>query len=251
MPLAWPWQRAAVTRKFLASLPGEARSAEDDRGSVDPTSSPASETPSCSRLSDSRARLEGLKNRRPERLSPRLPPLAGWLPRLPRTRPASSPSSDLEAWGASSERCLELALENLAARSKDRLVEVAEGFYHSPWQDCYDPARILLRDILGPLDIKGDPVAFAPNWNHLLVTGSEDLEGLAGGLIFAMKVLAEETRPMTALPLVRRGGEWVDLDLPKGHVVEPLLRKARVLELSSVYRRPGSPHREAPREGRH
>jgi hypothetical protein len=27
----------------------------------------------------------------------------------------------------------------------------------------------------------------------------------------------------------------VDLDLPKGHLVEPLLRKARVLELNQIY----------------
>jgi hypothetical protein len=40
---------------------------------------------------------------------------------------------------------------------------------------------------------------------------------------------------MTALPLVRRGGQWVDFELPKGHVVEPLLRMARVLELNRVY----------------
>ena len=50
-----------------------------------------------------------------------------------------------------------------------------------------------------------------------------------------MKILEEEPRPMSALPLVRRGGEWVDFDLPKGHLLEPLLRKARVLELNQIY----------------
>jgi hypothetical protein len=40
---------------------------------------------------------------------------------------------------------------------------------------------------------------------------------------------------MSALPLVKRGGEWVELDLPNGHPAEPVLRKARVLEMSAVY----------------
>jgi hypothetical protein len=180
------------------------------------------------------AQLEGLKNPGPSgyALGSRL-----WLSAFLEYPDSTSvvTVSDVQSWGSSSERCLELALENLAARSKDGLVKIGEGIYHSPWQDCYDPTRILLRDVLGPLDIKGDPVAFAPDWNHLIITGSEDLEGLADCLIFAMKILAEEPRPMTALPLVRRGGQWVDLDLPKGHVVEPLLRKARVLELNHVY----------------
>ena len=79
-------------------------------------------------------------------------------------------------------------------------------------------------------------MAFVPNWNHLFVTGSEDLEGLAGALMIAMKIVEEEPRPMSALPLVRRGGEWVDFELPKGHLLEPLLRKARVLELDQIYR---------------
>jgi hypothetical protein len=50
-----------------------------------------------------------------------------------------------------------------------------------------------------------------------------------------MKMVCDEPRPMTALPLVRRGGEWVDLELPRGHVAEPLLRKARVIELQQIY----------------
>jgi hypothetical protein len=145
-------------------------------------------------------------------------------------------ATDLKEWGASSDRCFELALENLEARSKESLVAVAEGLYHSPWQDCYDPARLICRGVLAPLQLKGDPVAFVPNWNHLFITGSEDLEGLAGALMITMKIMQEEPRPMSALPLVRRGGQWVDFDLPKGHLLEPLLRKARVLELNEIYR---------------
>jgi hypothetical protein len=230
---AWPWKRAAVTRQFLSFLseqPERPKTLEEAR----PHLLPGVRDSFIYEALRLQAQLEGLKNPRPSgyALGSRL-----WLSSFLDYPNSTSvvTVSDIESWGSSSERCLELALENLAAKSKEGLVQTSEGIYHSPWHDCYDPARILLRDVLGPLDIKGDPVAFAPNWNHLLITGSEHLEGLGGCLIFAMKILAEEPRPMTPLPLVRRGGQWVDFDLPKGHAVEPLLRKARVLELNRVY----------------
>jgi hypothetical protein len=229
----WPWQRASVTREFLASLlkmPARPATIEEARPSLLPgvRDSFMFET---LRLQST---IEGLKSHGPSgyALGSRLW-LAAFLDYPTSTSVVTV--SDLEAWGASSEQCLAPALENLAARSQAGMVRIAEGVYHSPWQDCYDPARILLRDVIGQLDIKGDPVAFAPNWNHLLLTGSEDQEGLAACLLFAMRVLAEEPRPITALPLVRRSGEWVDFELPKGHVVEPLLCKARVQELNQIY----------------
>jgi hypothetical protein len=68
-----------------------------------------------------------------------------------------------------------------------------------------------------------------------VVTGSEDDAGIAAAVSFALKVMEEEPKTLSALPLVRRGGEWVGLDLPRGHAAEPLLRKARVMELSGIY----------------
>jgi hypothetical protein len=231
--LVWPWQRATVTRQFLSSCfgtPDRPKTIVEARPHLLPG---VRDSFVCETLR-LQAEMEGPKPPAPSghALGSRL-----WLSAFLDYPNSTSivTASDLASWGASSERCLELALENLAGKSKEGLVQVTDGLYHSPWQDCHDPARMLLRDVLGPLSLRGDPVAFAPNWNHLIVTGSEDLEGLAGGLLFAMKVLAEEAKPITALPLVRRGGQWVDFDLPKSHVLEPLLRKTRVLELKEIY----------------
>jgi hypothetical protein len=231
--LVWPWQRVAMTKQFLSchfEKPERPKTLEEAR----PHLLPGVRDSFMFEALRLQSLAEGLDAQGPSgyALGSRL-----WLSAFldyPNTTSAVA-ASDLASWGATSEQALDLALENLAARSKEGLVRIDEGLYHSPWQDCYDPARILLREVLAPLDVKGDPVAFAPNWNHLLVTGSEDVEGLAGCLLFATKILAEEPRPMTALPLVRRGGQWVDLELPRGHVVEPLLRRARVLELNQVY----------------
>lgn len=229
----WPWQRATVARQFVSvhlDRPERPETIEGARRRLMPG------------LHDSFA-LDALRLRAQAEDQVVVRPIGFPLgSRLWAACFLDHPSSaslvvdsDLEAWGVSPERCLETGLENLAARSAGALDQVARGVYHSTWRDGYDPARILLTDLLAPLCLRGDPVAFAPNGNHLIVTGAEDGEGLALSLLFAMKVLAEEPRPMSALPLVRRGGEWVDLELPRGHALEPLLRRARVSELHHVY----------------
>lgn len=229
----WPWRRRAATRQFLRvflEAPERPPTLADARGHLLPG------------VRDSfmfealrlQSAVEGGTHHGP---SGRALGSRQWLS-LFLDYPQSTSvvtTTDLAEWGASIEDALAVALENLAARSREPMMEVAEGLYHSPWQDRYDPARILLREVLAPLDLPGDPVAFAPNWNHLLVTGSENTAGVAAALAFSMKVLEEEPRPMSALPLVRRSGEWVDLELPSGHPLEPLLRKARVRELGAIY----------------
>lgn len=232
--LAWPWQRGAVTRYFLSSF-------------LERPERPAKFEEAAPHLllgvRDSwmfeALRLESsLKDMK-------APPPSGfalgsrlWLAAFLDYPTSTSliSTSDLDDWGVSFEQCMEPALENLVARSKEGLVEVAEGIYHSPWQDCYDPARLYCPRILGPLRLKGDPVAIVPNWNQLIVTGSDDLEGLTASILYAGKIIDEEPRPISAMPIVRRGSAWVDFVLPKGHPVEPLLRKRRVLELDQIYR---------------
>jgi hypothetical protein len=140
----------------------------------------------------------------------------------------------LGEWGKTFEQALEVALANLEARSPGTLAR-HDGVYVAPWSDCYDPARALLPARMTGLDVAGDRVAFMPNWNHLLVTGADDAAGLAGALAFARRVVDEEARGMSALPLVLRDGEWIDFELPRGHALEPALREARVMELSRVY----------------
>ena len=141
---------------------------------------------------------------------------------------------DLRHWGVSEDEAFVVAAGNLGRRPRN-LESAGEGVYVGPWNDCHVPSRLALPDLLGDVDVDGEVVAVAPNWNHLILTGANHAAGLAGAIRFAMKVTAEEPKAMSALPIVKRGGEWVTLELPRGHAVEPLLRKARVLELSGVY----------------
>ena len=144
-------------------------------------------------------------------------------------------NDDLQTWGKTFEEVLQVALDNLEARSPGGLTR-HEGVYVAPWSDCYDPARALLRSRMSSVEVQGEMVAFMPNWNHLIVTGSGDGVGMTSALAFATRVMEEEPRCMSARPLVWRDGDWIDLELPRGHVLEPGLRKARVMEMVGVYR---------------
>src|SRR5262249_14224760 len=130
---------------------------------------------------------------------------------------------DLDRWAVGFDEAYAIALENLRARSVAPLGRAADGVYHSTWSDSYDPARLLLPGTPCPLALDGEPVVALPSWHHLLVTGSRNDTGVEAMIRFGLKVAEEEPKTLSALPLVRRGGVWDELDLPRGHALEPLL----------------------------
>ena len=87
--------------------------------------------------------------------------------------------STLDKWGVDPGEALDAAFDRLQRMSEEPFDCVAPGLYMSPWKDCYDAARLCLPDLFHGLELRGDPVALAPNRNSLLVTGADDPEGLA------------------------------------------------------------------------
>jgi hypothetical protein len=231
---AWPWQRRSIVATFLTSLNplmDRAKTIDAARGSLMPAVRDA--------FLFEALRLQTLLDGKQGLETPRRPLGSRLCACIVLDSPTStSPvtASDLETWRVSFEETYRLALENLEKRSvRAQFQQVAEGVYVSPWSDCFDTARILLDRAFAELPIEGDPVVTCPNWNRLFVGGAAKLESVAGVISAGMHVMQEEPRPMSGLPLVRRGGEWVDFDLPHGHVAEKLLRKSRVLEMASIY----------------
>ena len=88
--------------------------------------------------------------------------------------------TEFERWGVTFERALEQACLNLAERSREgwRGSRELAGVWRSPWNDHLDVSRLLLRHVIYALPVKGDPVALATAPDCLLVTGSEDEQGL-------------------------------------------------------------------------
>jgi hypothetical protein len=111
-----------------------------------------------------------------------------------------------QAWDVPFERALEYALDNLAQRPFS-VEPLRAGFYRFDTRDSYDAARLLLKDRVRALALRGRPVAAIPNRECLLVTGEDDREGLA-----ALAAAAEEgydhPRAIGISPLLLDGEAW-------------------------------------------
>ncbi|HIA50640.1 MAG TPA: hypothetical protein EYN91_00890 [Candidatus Melainabacteria bacterium] len=138
----------------------------------------------------------------------------------------------LAKWGVSFDQVYQCALENLKKRSEKPLVEAVTGVFISNWQDGYDASRILLTDLIQSLPFQGAPVAMLPSAENLVMTGADDMEGLAS-VLNVIEPMADKPRSMVGVPLVLRGGEWVPFEIQEGH---PLYERFRVLRISATAR---------------
>ncbi|MGZ3457292.1 MAG: hypothetical protein ACXU86_02185 [Archangium sp.] len=85
---------------------------------------------------------------------------------------------ELARWGISFDQALGVALENLRQRSTEPLEQLAPGTCQSSWEDNYAASRLLLDEVVRRCEVKGAPVVLVPHRDLLLITGSEDEDGL-------------------------------------------------------------------------
>ncbi|MGE0549335.1 MAG: hypothetical protein AB7O24_23175 [Kofleriaceae bacterium] len=115
--------------------------------------------------------------------------------------------SDLAACRLTEEAAYVCALANLRARSGGQWHEIVPGLLLSPWADFWDGARLALPSLFRGLPIKGDPIVVVPNRCAVLVTGSEEPDGLAA-LYRATRSLMTKERPVFVSPLRLDGDHW-------------------------------------------
>ncbi len=139
------------------------------------------------------------------------------------------PGKQLQDWGVSFYEAMEVAKANLAAIEMS-VSKAGDGFYAVMTGDSYDSSRLLLLDLLPQLEIQGDPIAMVPHRDVLLITGSEDLDGLAMMAQFA-ETAFEHPRYLSCLPLALDGTEWVSWMPPRDH---PHFLQYRLLEVESL-----------------
>jgi hypothetical protein len=143
--------------------------------------------------------------------------------------------SHLEDWGVSLDVVFDAAVANLdAATDTARWGRVGGGTYVSLWNDDYDVSRLLLPKVIDSLEVQGDPVAFVPHRNRLIVTGEDDPDGLAVAMSRTEGELDQPSQ-VSAVPLVRRNGAWTDLVLPAEHPAANGLRRLRAVDRSLAY----------------
>lgn len=121
-------------------------------------------------------------------------------------------ASDLAGCKLSEDEAYVRAAANLQARSTGRWIELGSAkLFHSPWRDCWDGARLALPALFRSLPLRGDPIVAIPNRSAVLVTGSEEPQGLRA-FSEAARLLAEKDRPVHVAPLRLDGERWRELD---------------------------------------
>lgn len=139
---------------------------------------------------------------------------------------ASIVPDQLEKWGISFHQAFNAARENLS-ETPAKVAHLGESFFASVTGDNYDASRIVLLDRLQQLPVKGELIVAVPNRDSLLVTGSEDPDGLRV-MFDLVKAAMSEPRPMSPIPLRLVGDQWFDWDLPS---TLPMYHKWRALQM--------------------
>jgi hypothetical protein len=143
----------------------------------------------------------------------------------------------LSAWGVSLDDSLEVAYANLRKCSRDGLVEQTPGFWVAPWDDEFDSSRILLPEVIEGCKVKGHHVAMCPSRHTLLVTGSEDVEGLERMASQAERFLGPRFRSGHAVLV--GGGRCTPFELPQGHPLHRRFQSLAHLTMACDYPRQG------------
>ena len=119
--------------------------------------------------------------------------------------------ADLDQWGVSFYEALEASRRNLEQMGKVAFVSSdtpgGNGLYISATGDNYDASRLVMLDLVRKMNVRGDYIAMVPNRDTLVITGSEDEEGLQ-----VMCKLGEESfekpRPISTVALRLEGDTW-------------------------------------------
>jgi len=143
-------------------------------------------------------------------------------------------TEQLEAWGIELDEALRTARANLRERTEGTLRPLADGVYESWWDDAYDSARLLLTELITRLDVRGEPVAFIPHRDRLLVTGSEDAAGLERAAELAEPLL-DDGRRLTGRPFILRDGAWQRFSVPESHEARPQLGRLEAITAALDY----------------
>lgn len=137
----------------------------------------------------------------------------------------------LTHWRTTFAHALSIAKANLVTMSRASMIQRSPGLWISNWKDDYDASRVILTDYIRGHAVKGEHVAMVPNRDTLLVTGSEDVNGLKQMMSLAQPALNRAYR-ISGLALLLQGNTWVPFRPKPG---QPLYYEFRSLAAPSCY----------------
>ena len=124
---------------------------------------------------------------------------------------------DLAALNVSFEDALGIAVAHLDERGSHNFGQLAEGTFVTTCGDHYDASRVLIPEMFEQLPLRGHPVAIVQARSAVLVTGSEDAEGLAMIAGFALEDFPQNERAVALHPIELVEGDWRPLMLGPQH----------------------------------
>jgi len=136
----------------------------------------------------------------------------------------------LKEWRVTFDEALEVAYDNLLARTDRDFEQPVPGVWLSPFHDNYDASRLALCDVLQQYEVRGDLVAAVPNRDVLVLTGSEDESGLRF-LADLVEEQMEKPRPLSGFPVRLDGQTWLPF-LPDPN--SPLYGRFRLMQVRSI-----------------
>ena len=125
----------------------------------------------------------------------------------------------LEGWGVGMDQAFAAAKDNLWEKTDPNRFVGQGGLYWAEWGDSYDSSRMLLTELIYRLSVDGDPVAFVPNRDVLLITGKNNVAGLRVMLKTGSESHFKQGHPVSPNLYVLVDGAW-NLYMPD----EPELR---------------------------
>ncbi|MBK8259558.1 MAG: hypothetical protein IPK82_43750 [Polyangiaceae bacterium] len=115
--------------------------------------------------------------------------------------------TDLTKYPASFDELFDIALSNLKSKTAAQFGVVDGRLYISAFDDEFSPERMILKDLMLKIQVRGDPVVFIPNNKNLIVVGADDEEFLPHALALVDK-FEEEPRFLVPMGFVLSDGEW-------------------------------------------
>jgi len=144
-------------------------------------------------------------------------------------------NGQLKNWDVSFDDAYNVALANLKKINPDaEFYSPTKGVYVSQWGDTHDASRVLLTDTIRKLAVVGSHVAMLPQRNILIVTGSEDIDGLRE-MLNIVEQQAKVPRVMVTVPILLVGDEWRDFSVPPGHQLFGEFKKQSFMASAACY----------------
>ncbi len=103
---------------------------------------------------------------------------------------------------------LAVAITHLNEYGEHNFGQLGDGTFVSNCGDTYDASRLLVPGLIEELPVKGNPVALVEARSALLVTGSDDVEGLEMIARYAIEDFPNNERAISMTPIELVDGVW-------------------------------------------